>query len=135
MDMQHLQDHFNALPGFNRHNGITVVEVGEGRAVAQFPLTDETLNPQGTGHGGLLFSLADVAAGVACFTRGRMCVTQCATANYLRPATGTCITATATEIHCGRHTGVYAVALTDDRQRLVAQFQFTMFRVEKAVTL
>ena len=69
---------------FNRVHGFRLTEVEEGRAVVETDLTPEHLNIWGHAHGGILYSMADIAAGVA--TRalcGTHTVTACSSVNYL----------------------------------------------------
>ena len=75
MDDQKLVSYMNSLLGFHRHNGIRLVEAGPGRAVVEAGITRDSLNPMGFIHGGLMFTMADMAAGCACLTHGRGVVT------------------------------------------------------------
>ena len=66
---------YNEFEGFNSHNHIVVTEVGDGTSVVEVKLVQESLNPLGMAHGGLIFTLCDVATGVAARTGGRITVT------------------------------------------------------------
>ena len=70
---------------FNAHNGIRLVDVDDHYGVVEVTLTPNSLNPLQTVHGGLIFSLLDVATGVAARSCGRMTVTQDANIYFLRP--------------------------------------------------
>ena len=135
MDFQKLVSYMNSLLGFHRHNGIRLVEAGPGRAVVEAGITRDSLNPMGFIHGGLMFTMADMAAGCACLTHGRGVVTLGASASYLAPARGDRLRAAATEEHCGKTTGVYRVEVTDPEGKLVAVFTVTMYLTEKTLEL
>ena len=59
---------YNTFHGFNSHNHIVVTEVGEGTSVVEVEMTQDAMNPLGMAHGGLIFSMCDVATGVAART-------------------------------------------------------------------
>jgi acyl-CoA thioesterase len=61
---------YNMFHGFNSHNHIVVTEVGEGTSVVEVEMTQDAMNPLGMAHGGLIFSMCDVATGVAARTGG-----------------------------------------------------------------
>ena len=121
--------------GYNRHNGITLVEMEEGHSVVEAKLTRESMNPQGSAHGGLIFSMADTAAGCACLSRGRTAVTLSGTGKYLRPGKGEYLRAEATEQHYGSKTAVYRVCVTDPQQNKVAELIMTFFLSDKTIEL
>lgn len=127
MKYEKLIRHCNENSGFNKHCGITCVQVEEGFSEVELPIRPECLNPGKTVHGGLLFSLGDTAAGVAAISHGVSCVTLSGNFNYLLPGTGTKLRAFAREVRHGRTTGVYDVEIFDDAQKLVAKGTYTMY--------
>lgn len=133
MDEQKFVNYINSFLGYNRHNGIRLVEAADGRAVVEVQLSRESLNPQGTAHGGLIFSLADTAAGCACMSRGRVGVTLSGNVNYLRPGLGTLLRAEATELHYGTKTALYRVTVRDDQGRAVSEQTITYFLSDKKI--
>ena len=80
---------YNEFEGFNSHNHIVVTEVGDGTSVVEVKLAPESLNPLGMAHGGLIFTLCDVATGVAARTGGRITVTLDSNIHFLRRAKDT----------------------------------------------
>lgn len=59
---------------FTVHNHIRVTDLQDGEARVELTLQPESLNRWGTAHGGILFALADIAAGTAVLTPcGRKC--------------------------------------------------------------
>ena len=131
MDQNKFIRYINSFLGYNHHNGIKLVALEEGHSVVEVQLTRDSMNPQGTAHGGLIFSIADTAAGCACISRGRSAVTLSGNVNYLRPGKGEYLRAEATEQHYGSKTAVYRVTITDPQQNKVAELVMTFFLGEK----
>ena len=69
---------------FLLHNGIRFTEVTEGRVVAELEMNDYAINRWGVPHGGALFTMGDVACGVAAISiRGESLVTLNASIDYM----------------------------------------------------
>ena len=61
---------------FDRHNHVKIVDVDDGWAQVEVEIHPETLNRWGIPHGGILFTLSDVACGMAILTvRTEACLT------------------------------------------------------------
>ena len=58
----------NEGEAFLGHNGIRFVELDDGVAVAKLTLQPVVMNTWGVPHGGALFTMADVACGIAALT-------------------------------------------------------------------
>lgn len=67
------------------HLGQKLTEFSEGRAVLVLEGREAITNPLGTIHGGILFGLADTAAGGACYSGGHYVTTASAAIHYYRP--------------------------------------------------
>ena len=116
---------------FNAHNGIQLVGVDDHCSVVEVTLTPNSLNPLRTVHGGLIFSLLDVATGVAARAGGRMTVTQNANIYYLRPGRNTeKLTAKGRVIKEGRQTGLCEAEIFDDDGTLIAKGTATVFYLD-----
>ena len=76
---------------------------------------------QGDPHGGVIFSLADIAFGAACNSGGEAAVALSMTISFLTavPA-GSRLVAEAREIKQGRRAGFYQVSVTSEEGVLVA---------------
>ncbi len=135
MDQKKFVNYMNSFLGYNRRNGVTLVEIGDGRSVVEVKLTRDSMNPQGTAHGGLIFSLADTAGGCACLTHGRGAVTLSGNVNYVRPGLGEYLRAEAEELHYGSKTAVYRVIVRDDQNKTVAEMTMTYFLTDKTIEL
>ena len=61
---------------FDIHNHIRIVDVDDGWAKVELEIHPESLNRWGIPHGGILFTLSDVACGMSILTvRAEACVT------------------------------------------------------------
>ena len=66
----------NEAEPFIAHNHIKVTDLSDGEATVTLPLEKDSLNRWGNPHGGVLFTMADVACGMAVLTlRQESCVT------------------------------------------------------------
>lgn len=120
-------DYMNGVPEFNYHNGIKVTELRDGYAACRVELTPQSMNAQGMAHGGIVFSICDVAAGYAAAYIDRRCVTQAGNIYFLRPAQGSYLIAKAEPIKIGKTVSIIETRVYDDQQRLVAEATFSIF--------
>ena len=74
----------NDCEPFLTHNYMRTTDLDDGTATVTLPMHTESLNRWGGAHGGILFSLCDVAMGMSIMTlRQEMVVTVNATIDYL----------------------------------------------------
>ena len=80
--------HFcNGNEPFLTHNYMRMADTDDGTATIVLPMHENSLNRWGGAHGGILFSLCDVATGMAIMSlRQEMVVTVNATIDYLAAA-------------------------------------------------
>lgn len=57
---------------FGAHVGIEQIQGADGRPAARLRVGAQHLNPWNGGHGGVTFTLADTALGLACNTQGKL---------------------------------------------------------------
>ena len=75
---------------FSQYNHMKVTAVDDGTATVELELHPDSLNCWGTPHGGALFTMADVAAGMALLTRRQeVTFTVSSSIEYLSAAAGT----------------------------------------------
>lgn len=117
----------NARSEFNKYNGIKVVDFGEGSSAVETELQKTSMNPWGSAHGGLVFSMCDVAAGVALMGAAHSVVTQSASIYYLRPAAGKTLRAEGRVIKDGRTVALVETNVYNDGGELVASGKFEYF--------
>jgi phenylacetic acid degradation protein PaaD len=110
--------------------GAELVDWDGGRAAFRLPTGGGHLNFVGSVHGGVLFSLADLALGVACNSWGRVCVALTVEIQFLSaPQAGEVLVATAVERSRTRRTAAYAVDVVSENDgALRAAFQAMVFR-------
>ena len=86
MDYDALRELRNHTNPFAELLGITLEEIREGSAEAVVTIQPKHTNPVGSCHGGVLFTLADVAAGAAAASFGQYAVTVSSEYHYLGSA-------------------------------------------------
>lgn len=79
----------NGAEPFLQHNHFCVEDVDDGTSLVTLELQRENLNRWGAPHGGTLFAMADIAAGMAALTvRQDVNVTTSATIDYMAARAG-----------------------------------------------
>jgi acyl-CoA thioesterase len=110
--------------------GVEYLELAPGLCRVALTLRPEMLNHQSTPHGGVIFSLADVAFGAACNARGGTWVALSMTISFLAPAPpGARLVAEARERRHGRRAGFYDVTDTTHAGAAVAAVHCVAHRV------
>jgi len=95
--------------------GVEYLELGPGRCRVALTLRPTMLNHQGAPHGGVIFSLADVAFGAACNSRGGTWVALTMTISFLAAAApGSRLVAEARERRRGRRAAFFDVTVSAD---------------------
>jgi len=111
---------------FSQWLGIEVVEIREGYSKIRMTVREEMLNGFGIVHGGIAFSLADSAFAFACNNRNNLSVALDTSINFTKAVqVGDILVAEAKEIHNGKSTGLYHIAITNQKQEVVALFKGT----------
>jgi acyl-CoA thioesterase len=104
--------------------GMTIEAVGPGRATLTMTVRPDMLNGHAICHGGLITTLADSAFAFACNAGNEATVASGFDVNLLAAARlGDVLTATAHEVSRGGRTGVYDVAVVNQRGEAVAAFR------------
>jgi acyl-CoA thioesterase len=117
---------------FSQWLGIEVLDVREGYSKIKMTVRSEMINGFGIVHGGIAFSLADSAFAFACNNRNVLSVALDTAINFLKPVhVGDILTAEAKEIHNGKSTGLYHIAISNQKDHVVAIFKGTCFRTDK----
>ena len=122
------------MRGFATHTGVVIESATPGRGTVSLELSEKTLNPNGTVHGGVFFTLMDVAAGVSGVFKeegNRKLVSQCASVYFLRPAVSGKITAKSQLIRDGRRTALSRVDVFDEENILLCTGEFELFYVDE----
>ena len=115
---------------WSRALGIDFLALGRGFCRLGLTLQPHMVNFQGYPHGGVIFSLADIAFGAACNSQGEFAVALNMTISFLTTvAAGSRLVAEAREIKQGRRAGFYQVNVTSEAGALVAQVHCVSLRV------
>ena len=115
---------------FSFENGILITHAEPELVWAELTVSENSYNPHGIVHGGLLTTLADTAAGCCACSKGGHCVTSNCTMEFLRPATGKKIYCVATPKKMGRSLSTIQISLTNDDGVEVATGTFTFFMLD-----
>ncbi len=110
--------------------GIELLQVGPGLAELRMTVRPDMVNGHGSCHGGVIFTLADVAFAYACNSENQRAVAAGADISYLAPArTGDLLTALGRVRSQGRRNGIYDVEVSDQDGRSIALFRGRSTRV------
>lgn len=108
--------------------GVRCIEGGSGRAVVQVTVREKHLNFNGTCHGGMLFTLADTAFGLASNSHGMLAAGIDAHMTFhVAAQVGDVLTATATEVSRSRKLAVYRIDVTRADETLIGTFTGTVY--------
>jgi acyl-CoA thioesterase len=113
---------------FAAENGITLVEVRPGAAVARMEVGARHLNGVGIVQGGAIFTLADLAFAAAANSHGEIAVAIDVSISFIRAVSGGTLTADAREEAVNPRLSTCLVRVTDEAGALVALFKGTAYR-------
>ena len=115
--------------------GMRVLEVRPGYARLAMKVREDMVNGHQLCHGGLIFTLADSAFAFACNTYDLVTVASAATVEFLLSAhLGDELTAIAEERSRSKRTGIYDVAISNQRGECVALFRGRSHQLGGSVT-
>ncbi len=114
--------------------GITYIDGGVGRATVSMVVGKEHLNCYGTCHGGTIFTLADLAFGLASSSYNVIAPGIDVHITYHVPVrVGQRLTATSAEIYRGNKLAVIRVEVRDEGWVVVSNFTGTAFVTARAI--
>ena len=117
----------NEQNGFLKHNDIIILESNETTRKVKMNISENSLNPYGIVHGGLIFSMGDTVMGITIRSTGRDAVTLDGTINYLKPGKGKYLIATSEVIKVGKTTSVLMANIYNDKEELIAVMSATYY--------
>jgi acyl-CoA thioesterase len=110
--------------------GATIETIEPGYSRVSLMVTASMLNFHGMTHGGLVFSLGDIAFAAASNSHGQTALALNVAVSFLRPTgVGDHLVAEAKEVHLGGATALYDIVVIEQNSRqLVAKCQATVYR-------
>lgn len=116
----------------NHLTDMDILDIKPGYAYVSLKTDSSNQNLYGYTHGGTIFTLCDLASGMAVYAYGVSDVTLQGSINYLRPAISDIIYAEAKTDRKGNRTAVTRVEVTDANKELLAVATFTMYVIGEA---
>ena len=116
--------------GYANWLGATIEAIEPGYSRVSLVVTESMLNFHGMTHGGLLFSLGDIAFAAASNSHGQIAVALNVATSFLRATgVGDHLVAEAKEVHLGGATALYDIVVIEKISgQLVAKSQATVYR-------
>lgn len=109
--------------------GVEILELKPGYSRVGLRVDERMTNIHGITHGGVVFTLADVALGTASNSRGVPAVAVNVSINYLKKSSpGEHLVATAREENLTRRTGLYRITVENERGELLAVAHGLVYR-------
>jgi len=115
---------------FNQYVGIRLLRKHPNGVTVECRVRKELMNFAGVLHGGVTATLADVAVGQALMQRGHKTTTVELKINYLRPITGTKVTARSHLLRIGKTLSTARVDVFDESKNLAAVALVTYMLLE-----
>lgn len=113
--------------------GIEIVEAGKGYCKAQLKIEEKHMNAANVVQGGAIFTLADLAFGVASNSHGQLALAINVNISFLNSVSSGILYATATELGEPKRLGAYDVMVTDEHGRIVARFNGMVYRKKQSL--
>ena len=112
--------------------GATLEVVEPGYSRVSLIVTEKMTNFHGTTHGGVIFSLGDIAFAAAGNALGQTCVALNVSINFIKASNvGDHLVAEAKEQHTGGRTGVFDITITERQSgELIAKSQNVLYRTK-----
>ena len=130
MDKQRFINKVNTRCEYNKYNHIFVTDVESESAVVEAELRPESLNLLGMAHGGFVYSMCDVAAGVIIAQYADKFVTLSGNLYFMRPGKGKKLRCEARIIKRGRTVNVVDTCVFDDSGAVTAKSTFEIYIME-----
>ena len=120
---------------FASHLGARVEVPAPGHSRVFLTVTDAMTNFHGTTHGGVIFSISDMAFAAACNSHGRVAVALNVNICFVRPSfPRDRLLAEAKQVHKGGRTALYDITVTnEDTGELIAKSQDQAFRKDERI--
>lgn len=126
---QAIIDHIQT-DAFANYLGAKVEIIKPGHSRVSLIIDDKMTNFHGMTHGGIIFSISDMAFAAACNSHGKVAVALNVSICFLRPSfPGDHLVAEAKEEHSGRRTSLYDIKIYNEKTgKLIAKSQDQAYR-------
>jgi acyl-CoA thioesterase len=120
------------LDNFIKFLGIKILKIDKGHASISLKMRDEFLNFNGMVHGGLIYSVADVAFSLASNSLGIPAVASSVSINFLKPVRANDeLTSIVKLKKFGKILSLYEMDVLNSEKKLVASLLGTVFQFPK----
>jgi len=126
MGLEQLKKYFSK-DAFAELCGIEILDAGPGYAKTRLLVDKRHLNGINVAHGGIVFTLADMAFAAAAHTRGMSAVAINTTISFIKAGKTDSLYAEAREVSRNRKLATYTVKVTDGSGEVIALFQGTAY--------
>lgn len=116
---------------FVNASDVEIIEKADGEIITRVTLADKHKNPYGTAHGGLLYTMADAAAGFASCQVAKLPVTLHSDFHFVKNRKEGIITARAKVLQHGGRIILLRVKVTAEDEELLAEGTFTYYDAGK----
>lgn len=113
-------------PGYFNHNNYHILKAPEENIELRADLTENSMNPYNTAHGGLIFGLGDTAMGMVVKEKA---VTLTANISYIKPGTGKYITAKAEQVKKGNNICFTKATIYNDKEEVIATMNSSYYLI------
>ncbi len=126
---QMINDHIQT-DAFARFLGAKVEIINPGHSRVSLIINDHMTNFHGTTHGGIIFSISDMAFAAACNSHGKVAVALNVSICFLKPSyPGDHLIAEAKEVHNGKRISLYRIKIYNENTgELIAESQDQAYR-------
>lgn len=125
--------HFIEKDPFTRMLGVEIVHIEPGFSRVRLTVTKDMLNFHGITHGGVIFSLGDIAFAAASNSHGKTALAMNVSIHFLKASrAGDRLVAEAKEQHTGGRTALYAIRVYEEKSgQVIARSQDLVYRTDK----
>lgn len=135
MSYEGLKNWFNELNVFAKEIGVNITVIEQGHAKAMMEVNATHANPYGTLHGGVLYTMADVAGGSAALSHNRPVFTVDSQFHFLNAGRNVKILyGEGTTIKAGKQLIVVETKVTDQDGLLLCKGTFTYMQVSEKMS-
>ena len=113
--------------GFIKSNNFKINKLGKDDCTLEYEIKKDGLNPYGIVHGGVLFGLADTAAGLLAAMNEKTVVTMNSSFNFINPTKEGKLFAISRIIKDGKTVGFYEVKIVDENDKIIANALINMY--------